>query len=293
MEYTSWSRRVFVICNTLLLTILGILCLAPIINTVAISFSGSVAIGAGKVTFWPVDATLDSYRYILSRGDFFTALWITVQRVFLGTAVQMLVTVITAFPLSMEQRDFRMRTVYVWFFVFTMLFGGGLVPWFLQIRSLGLLDSLWAMILPGAVSVYNVVLLLNFFRGLPRELSEAFFVDGANYHHLLWRLYLPISMPSIATILLFTMVAHWNSWFDGLVLMNQTTNYPLATYLYTIVQNFDYANVSQETAALLSRIATRSAKCAQIVVAMLPIICVYPFLQKYFVKGIVVGSVKG
>lgn len=293
MEYRSWSRRAFVICNNTLMALVGLVCLAPILNAAAISFSGNAAIGSGKVTFWPVDFTLDSYRYILSRSDFFAALWITVKRVVLGTGVQMLMTVITAFPLSMEQRDFRMRTVYVWFFVFTMLFGGGLVPWFLQIKSMGLLDSLWAMILPGAVSVYNVILLLNFFRGLPRELSEAFFIDGATYHHLLWRLYLPISMPSIATIVLFTMVAHWNSWFDGLVLMNHTTHYPLATYLYTIVQNFDYANVSQETAVLLGRITTRSAKCAQIVVAMLPIICVYPFLQKYFVKGIVLGSVKG
>ncbi len=292
MEYTSLSRRAFVICNYALMTVLGLLCLAPIINAAAISFSGSVAIGAGKVAFWPVDFNLDSYRYILSRSDFFAALFITVKRVLLGTVVQLLMTVITAYPLSMEQRDFRMRTVYVWFFVFTMLFGGGLVPWYLQIKSLGLIDSLWAMIVPGAVSVYNVVLMLNFFRGLPRELSEAFYIDGANHHHVLWLLYIPISMPSIATILLFTMVAHWNSWFDGLVLMNQTTNYPLATYLYTIVQNFDYSNVSQETAELLGRITTRSAKCAQIVVAMLPIICVYPFLQKYFVKGIVVGSVK-
>jgi len=275
------------------MTILALLCLAPVINAIAISFSGSIAVGAGRVTFWPVDFTMDSYLYLWSRSDFFAALWVTVQRVFIGTGVQMLMTIITAFPLSMEQRDFRMRTVYVWFFVFTMLFSGGLVPWFLQIRAVGLLNSIWALILPGAVSVWNLVLMLNFFRRLPRELTESFFVDGANYHHLLWRLYVPLSKPAIATIMLFTVVAHWNSWFDGLILMSHTTNYPLATYLYTIVQNFDFSNVSQETAEILGRITTRSAKSAHIVVAMLPIICVYPFLQKYFVTGIVLGSVKG
>ena len=285
--------RVFPLVNGALLIALGLTCLAPIVNAVAISFSSSYAIGAGKVTFWPVEFSLDSYRYILSRVDFFQSLLVTLKRVFLGTALQMLVTVITAYPLSLEKRDFRLRTAYAWFFVFTMLFGGGLVPWYLQIKSLGLLDSVWALVIPGAVSVYNVILLLNFFRGIPRELSEAFFVDGANHHHVLWRLYLPISLPSLATVLLFTLVAHWNAWFDGLILMNHTANYPMATYLYTIVQNFDYSNVSQTTAELLAKITTRSAKCAQIAVAMLPIICVYPFLQKYFVKGMTLGSVKG
>lgn len=293
MQYTSKSRKFFLVINGIMLTLLGIICFAPVLNAVAVSFSGSVAIGAGKVTFWPVDANLDSYRYILSRKEFFSALVVTLKRLVLGTAIQMFITVITAFPLSMEKRDFRFRTFYVWFFVITMLFGGGLIPWYLQIKSLKLLDSIWALILPGAVSVYNIILMLNFFRGLPRELSEAFYVDGANYHHVLWRLYLPISMPSVATILLFTMVAHWNDWFNGLILMNHTENYPLATYLYTIVQTFDYSNVSQESAELLAKITTRSAKCAQIFVAMVPIVCVYPFLQRYFVKGIVLGSVKG
>ena len=293
MKYTSWSRKVFSLFNYLVMAILALLCLAPVLNAIAISLSGSIAVGAGRVTFWPVDFTMDSYRYLWSRSDFFTALWVTVKRVFIGTSVQMLITIITAFPLSMEQRDFRMRTVYVWFFVFTMLFSGGLVPWFLQVRAVGLLNSIWALVLPGAVSVWNLILMLNFFRRLPRELTESFFIDGANYHHLLWQLYVPLSKSVIATILLFTVVAHWNSWFDGLILMNHATNYPLATYLYTIVQNFDFSNVTQETAEILGRITTRSAKSAHTVVAMLPIICVYPFLQKYFVTGIVLGSVKG
>lgn len=293
MRYVSRSRRAFLYVNGFLLALLGAACFAPVLNAVAVSFSGSVAIGAGKVTFWPVDFNLDSYRYILSRSEFFSGLLVTLKRLAIGTALQMLITVFSAFPLSMEKRDFHFRTVYVWFFVFTMLFGSGLVPWYLQIKSLGLLDSIWALVLPGAVSVYNIILVLNFFRGLPRDLSEAFYVDGANHHHVLWRLYLPVSMPSVATILLFTMVAHWNEWFNGLILMNHTENYPLATYLYTIVQTFDYSNVSQESAELLAKITTRSAKCAQIVVAIIPIVCVYPFLQRYFVKGIVLGSVKG
>ena len=291
--YMTRGRRAFLIFNGGMLILLGALCLVPVINAIAVSLSSATAIGAGKVTFFPVDFNLNSYRYILSRSEFFSGLLMTLKRVVLGTSIQIVTTVFTAFPLSMEKRDFKFRTVYVWFFVFTMLFSGGLVPLYLQIRTLKLLDTIWALILPGAVSVYNVILMLNFFRGIPRELSEAFYVDGASYNHVLWLLYIPLSAPSFATILLFTMVAHWNSWFDGLIYINHPVKYPLATYLYTIVQTFDYSKISQESAELLARITTRSAKCAQIIVAMIPIVCVYPFLQRYFVKGIVLGSIKG
>ena len=292
MRYTSASRRAFQIGNGLFLLLLGVLCLVPVLNTLAISLSGSGAVAMGRVVFWPVDFTIESYKFIVNRPEFFQAFFVTCQRLVLGTVIQMLMTFITAYPLSKERRDFRMRTIYVWFFVFTMFFGGGLVPWYLQIKSLGILNSIWALVLPGAVPVFNVVLMLNFFRGLPRELEESFFVDGANHHHVLWRLYLPLSLPSIATILLLTMVGNWNSWFDGMILMTHTDNYPLATYLRSVIVSFDFKNIRQEDVYLLSRISTRTSKCAQIIVAMVPILLVYPFLQKYFISGLVLGSVK-
>lgn len=292
MKYESNLRRAFVVLNNSFMLLLAIICFIPILNTFAISLSGSGAVAMGRVTFWPVDFTLESYKFIINRPEFFNAFFVTCKRLLLGTAVQMIVTFITAYPLSKERKDFRMRTVYVWFFVFTMFFGGGLVPWYLQVKSLGMLNTIWALVLPGAVPVYNVVLMLNFFRGLPRELEESFFVDGANHHHVLWRLYLPLSLPSVATILLLTMVGHWNSWFDGMILMTHTDKYPLATYLRSVIVSFDFSNVRQEDAYLLSRISTRTSKCAQIIVAMVPILCIYPFLQKYFITGLVLGSVK-
>ena len=293
MMHLSLSRKTFLCCNAFLLTLLAILCLAPVINCLALSLSGSQAIASGKVTFWPLDFSLSSYRYILSQHLFGRSFFNSCMRLLLGTVIQMLITIICAYPLSKETRDFRLRSVYMWFFVFTMLFSGGLIPAYLQIRQLNILDTIWALILPGAVCVYNIILLMNAFRSLPRELEESFYVDGASHHHVLWRLNVPLAMPSVATILLFTMVGHWNSWFDGMIYMNHTEKFPLATYLHSVVVNFDFKNMTYEQVKQASEITTRSSKCSQIIVGMLPILCVYPFLQRFFVKGLVMGSVKG
>ncbi|GBF74699.1 ABC transporter permease [Paenibacillus sp. 598K] len=258
----------------------------------AVSFSESAAVAAGQVTFWPVDFTLKSYDFIVSRPEFLRSLGITLERVVLGTAINMLLTVMVAYPLSKEVKAFRLRTVYVWIFVFTILFSGGLVPWYMTIRYTGLLDSIWALVLPGAVPVFNVILLLNFFRGLPKELEESCFMDGAGHIRTLWSIYVPLSLPGLATVGLFTIVGHWNAWFDGLILMNKPEHYPLSSYLQTIIINFDFSQVKQEDIHKLSQISTRTSKAAQIIVGSLPILLVYPFLQKYFVKGIVLGSVK-
>ena len=292
MHHVSWSRRLFLRFNTLFLAFLAVLCFLPLIHVMAVSFSESAAVAAGQVTFWPVDFTLKSYDFIVSRPEFLRSLGITLERVILGTAINMLLTVMVAYPLSKEVKAFRLRTVYVWIFVFTILFSGGLVPWYMTIRYTGLLDSIWALVLPGAVPVFNVILLLNFFRGLPKELEESCFMDGAGHIRTLWSIYVPLSLPGLATVGLFTIVGHWNAWFDGLILMNKPEHYPLSSYLQTIIINFDFSQVKQEDIHKLSQISTRTSKAAQIIVGSLPILLVYPFLQKYFVKGIVLGSVK-
>jgi putative aldouronate transport system permease protein len=158
---------------------------------------------------------------------------------------------------------------------------------------LKLLDTIWALVLPGAVSVFNVILLLNFFRQVPKELAEAAFIDGANHWSTLWRIYVPVSTPALATILLFCLVHHWNSWFDGLILMNRPEHYPLQSYIQTIVVTRSFESMTQEEALNLARISDKTLKSAQIFLGSLPIIAVYPFLQRYFVKGIVLGGVKG
>ncbi|SFA81910.1 putative aldouronate transport system permease protein [Cohnella sp. OV330] len=292
MHHISPARRAFLVLNAAFLSLLAILCFLPLIHVLAVSFSESAAVAAGQVTFWPVDFTLKSYDFIISRPEFMRSFVITLERVLLGTAINMLLTIMIAYPLSKDVRTFRMRTFYVWIFVFTILFAGGLVPWYMTIKYTGLLDSVWALVIPGAVPVFNVILLLNFFRGLPKELEESCFIDGAGHLRTLWTIYVPLSLPGLATVGLFTIVGHWNAWFDGLILMNKPEHYPLSSYLQTIIINFDFSHVKQEDLYKLSAISTRTSKAAQIIVGALPILLAYPFLQKYFVKGIVLGSVK-
>jgi putative aldouronate transport system permease protein len=174
-----------------------------------------------------------------------------------------------------------------------MLFNGGLIPWYMTIKTLGLIDTFWALVLPGAIPVFSVILLLNFFRGIPKEIEEAALIDGCTHWRILWRIFLPLSAPAIATITLFALVGHWNSWFDGLILMNKTEHYPLQSYLQTLVISFDLKIMNVKEAELLSQINNRTLKASQIFLAALPIMLTYPFLQKYFMKGIVMGSVKG
>jgi len=281
------------IANYSLLVLIAATCILPIIHVLAISFSTSAMASAGAVTLWPVQFTLKSYEYVLNKPEFVRSFLVTLERVALGTLINMLLTIMLAYPLSKEVSGFPWRTWYVWFFVLTILFSGGIVPWYFTIQSLGLLDSIWALVLPGAVPVFNVILLLNFFRGLPKELEEAAWIDGAGHLQILFRIFVPLSKPSLATILLFTIVGHWNSWFDGLILMNRPEHYPMQSYLQTVVIMQDLSSMTLENAKMLSEISDRTTKAAQIFLAAFPVLLVYPFLQKYFVKGIVLGSVKG
>ncbi|CAM4458883.1 carbohydrate ABC transporter permease [Paenibacillus tarimensis] len=295
MHHISASYRVFLTINYAVLTILALLCLFPIVNLLAISFSSSSAVSSGSVTFWPVDFTLSSYTYILENNQFLGSFGTSMLRVVLGLSVNLILTILVAYPLSKEASTFRSRTVYAWFFVFTMLFSGGLIPGYLVVKETGILDSIWALILPGAVPVFNVLLMLNFFRGLPRELEEAAWMDGAGHLRTLWSVYLPVSLPSIATVTLFTVVGHWNAWFDGMIYMKSPDEYPLATYLQSMLQQMSLqtATVSLEQAELLTQVSNRTTQASQIFLSVLPILAVYPFLQRYFVHGLVVGSVKG
>lgn len=282
----------------ILLFMLGaaVLCLLPILNVLALSFSSSTAAASGKVKLWPVDFSLYSYEYALTKPQFLHSFWISVKRVALGLIINMLCTILAAYPLSKTKYELTGRNVYAWFFFFTMIFGGGLIPWYTVVKQTGLMDTLWGVIIPGAVPVYNVIILLNFFRQLPKELSEAAYVDGAGEMYILVKLYLPLSIPSLATLALFVAVGHWNSWFDGLILMKSQENYPLQTYLRNliVVKNMTtMAHATQSELQELSKISDRTLRAAQIFIAALPILAVYPFVQKYFMKGLVMGSVKG
>jgi len=271
----------------------GALSLAPIINTAAISLSGQSEAAAGMVYFWPVNFTLASYRHLLGDIRFFNAFWISIKRVLLGGGLNLILTILMAFPLSREVKAFRARNVYMWIIVFTMLFNGGLIPWYLTISRVGLIDSIWALVLPPAVPVFNVILLMNFFRGIPKELEAAAVVDGAGVMCILVKIFLPISFPALATITLFSVVQHWNSFFDGLILMNRPENYPLQTYIQQLIIVLDIQNIRDpERLRQLLQISNRTFNAAKIIVSMIPILLIYPFLQRYFITGIVLGSVK-
>jgi len=288
----SFGRKLFLIFNYTFLTLLSLACIVPFVHILAISFSSASAAAAGVVKLWPVEFTFASYENVLSKREFLSSFGVSVQRVLLGASVNMLLTIIAAYPLSKEVRQFRFRTVYVWFFVLTMLFSGGLIPLYMTVKETGIMNTLWALVLPGAVPVYSVVLLLNFFRALPRELEESATIDGASPFVTLMRIYLPLSLPALATLTLFSIVGHWNAWFDGLIFMKSPDQYPLQSFLQTIVIQRDLRFLTPTDIELLQLVSDRTNNAAQIFVATLPILLVYPFLQKYFVHGIVLGSVK-
>ncbi|GAA0411428.1 carbohydrate ABC transporter permease [Paenibacillus motobuensis] len=294
MHKSTISRKIFVIGNTLLLSMITLLGVIPFIHLLSISLSSNTAAMAGEVKLWPVGFNLDAYRYLGQKVEFFRSLGVSVERVALGTAINMLLVFITAFPLSKSNDQFKYRTMYAWFFAITMFFGGGLIPTYIIVKNTGLIDSIWALILPGALNVWNMVLMLNFFRGIPRELDEAATIDGAGQWRVLWRIYLPVSLPSIATIGLFTIVGHWNAWFDGILYLNSPAKYPLQTYLSTLIMaiNSQMTSISIEQIKAMENLSEKTLRTAQIFMGALPIMVVYPFLQKYFVKGMTVGSVK-
>lgn len=289
-------QQVFTVFNYIFLTMLGVLCVLPLLNIIALSFSSRNMVNARMVTFWPKQFTVSSYAYMLEKSGLVPAVLITLKRVVLGLVVNMLMTIIVAYPLSKTKEAFRSRKYYVGFFLFTMIFNGGLIPTYLVVKELRMLDTIWVLILPNAVTMYYVLLMLNFFRGLPSSIEEAAIVDGCNQWQTMVRIYLPLSLPSLATIALFIVVGHWNEWFDGMIYNNKSTNYPLMTFLQYQIINFKTSDLRPEQIAAnpsLADLDGRAIKSAGIVLCTLPILCLYPFLQRYFVTGIVVGSVKG
>ncbi len=293
MKKVTFSRKVFIVFNSVILIFLALICLLPLVNVLAVSLSSKAAASTGMIKLWPVDFTLASYKYVLSKSEFITSMIVSIERLFLGLLVNMLLTVLIAYPLSKDNKAFKSRSFYTWFFLITILFNGGLIPGYMVLKSYGLLDTIWALVLPGAVPVFNVILLMNFFRELPKELEEAAFLDGAGQWHILWRIYVPLSKPALATLVLFAAVLHWNSWFDGILYMNNPSHYPLQSYLQTVVINRDLATVNVSSLSDLALISDRTSKAAQVFIGAIPILMVYPFLQRYFTKGLVLGSVKG
>ncbi|MDD3336471.1 MAG: carbohydrate ABC transporter permease [Eubacteriales bacterium] len=287
------ARRIFIVCNYFFSSLIGLLCVVPILHVLAISFSSMDAVFSNRVLFWPVDFNLDNYNIVVRDSQFFQSYFVTIIRALLGWAFSLTMTVLAAYPMSLRKTTFPARPFFVAYFMGTMLFNGGMIPTYLVVKGTGLLDTIWALILPCALSTYNVILMMNFMKGLPEALSESAFLDGAGHWTTLWKIILPLCLPSLATISLFIVLAHWNAWFDGMIYIKNMALKPLQTYLRSIV--IVDASVGDSAMYLEDLIANATAdgsNGAKIFLALLPIMCIYPFLQKHFAKGIVRGSVK-
>lgn len=291
----TFGKRVFDVFNFLIISFLTVSCVVPLLNILAYSFSSSQAIIENRVTLWPVEFTLKAYEYVLTNERFWLSMAVTAKRVILGVIINVIMIVLVAYPLSKPDHQFPARKYYVGFLVCMMLFNGGMMPTYFIVAKTGLIDTIWSLVLPNAVPISSCIILMNFFRGIPRELEESALLDGANQFQIMTQIFLPISKPSLATVTLFSLIMHWNSWFDGLLYSNHTENYPMQSYLQTIVVSTTNAMENMDVDKMLAMLSVNETnmQSAQIFISMIPLMLIYPFLQKYFTSGLVMGSVKG
>lgn len=271
------------------LTIFTLLCLLPFLNVLGSSFATSGEISTRPFIIIPKTFTLDAYRYILSTPTIFKSIGVSIFVTVIGTFVSMVLTSFLAYALS--RRYLHGRSFFNFLIVFTMLFSGGMIPSFILVNSLGLIDSLWALILPSCVSAYNMIIMRNFFQGIPDSLEESAKMDGCSDWAVFFKIILPLSLPSIATISLFYAVTYWNTYQSAILYINDSNKWPIQVLLRQIVIVSSGMNADASSVDIIP--PAQSVKMAVIMVATLPMLIVYPFVQKYFVKGAMVGSVKG
>jgi putative aldouronate transport system permease protein len=290
MHAMSPGYRIFQGANYIFLSLLALLCLIPMVHVVAVSFSSAPAVAAHDVSFWPIEPTLFSYKKALGNPELYKSFIVSVERVVLSFLIGLTVTCSAAYVMSKGGgRDgIGGYRFFVGFFIVAMLFNGGMIPTYLVVTKIGLYNSIWALVLPGAVNIFNLILIMNFFKALPKELEEAAFMDGANHWTVFSKLFLPLSLPVLATVGLFMVVNDWNAWLDGSIYM-KSNHVPLATYLKSIIAMPD---VNSNNAKELAQTNFQALMSAQIVIGALPILAIYPVLQRFFTAGIVIGAVK-
>lgn len=292
--YQSKSDIIFDAINTTALMLILLAALYPLLYVVSASFSDPLSIIQGKVWLLPDGFTLKAYERVFKNSAIITGYKNTILYTVVGTFVNLLMTIAGAYPLS--RRDFNGRNLIMAIITFTMFFGGGMIPNYMVIRSLGLIDSFWVMIIPSAVTVWNLIIMRTFFQNtIPTEMQEAAFIDGCSNMRILVSIVLPLSAPIIAVTVLFYGVGHWNSFMPALIYLNSESRYPLQLILRSILlqnQTQSMMDVANET-SLEQILAAESLKYAVIIVASLPVLLLYPAIQKYFVKGVMVGAIKG
>ena len=295
MMFRTRSEKIFNVFNYIFIIAVCLTCIIPVIHILAISFSSPHYVAANRVNLLPMGFTTEAYIFAFETGSFVRAFWISIQRTVLGVSINMALMVTVAYPLSKSRFQFSARHLYMGFFALTMIFGGGLIPFYILIVDLGLLDSMWSLVLPGGLPVFSMLILMNFIRNLPIELEEAALMDGAGYMTVLVRILLPVLKPALATVGLFAIVFHWNEWLHGMIFITTPENVPLQTYLQALIADFQamLRQAGGDPRAIIGRLNEETGRASQLFLAMLPVLVVYPFLQKYFAKGLVIGSVKG
>lgn len=295
VENRSFHSKIRVTIIYAIVLLLGLSCLLPLLNIVAISFSGSAAVSANRVGVLPVDFTMTAYNKILSDGQFWRSFMISVIRVVLALALNLAVTIPMAYAMTKSKKEFRARNIYMNLLIFAMLFNGGMIPTYILVKNLGLLDSIWSLILPGALPIFNVIMLMNFFLGIPKSLEEAALIDGASPFQVLLKIMVPCAKPSIATVSLFSIVGSWNDFFSGLIYMRKAENFPIMTYIQSLnvdIQELLKSGASSARLENVTELSNKNLNAAKIVVAVIPLLMIYPILQKYLITGMVMGSVK-
>ncbi|GFH42062.1 sugar ABC transporter permease [Lactococcus hodotermopsidis] len=287
MKHETTAYKVFKYVNLLILALIVFVTVFPFLNVIAQSFSSKAAIDAGQVSILPKGFNTDTYKYLMSDKMFWINYKNTLIYTVVGTAVSIFLTTTLAYALS--KKHVPGIKIFVGLAVFTMYFAGGLIPNYLLIRQLGWLNTIWAIIIPSALSIYNMIIMKSFFEGIPEALEEAATIDGANTYKIFWSIILPLSKPIIATMLLFYAVSGWNAWFDAFLYIDKKELFPVTVYLRNIIKG-----QADQTAGAASDAPTISAniKAVTMFLTVLPILCVYPFVQKHFVTGIMLGSVK-
>ena len=283
--------KVFKIVTISVVVIIAACCLFPFLHILAISFSNKTAVIRGDVLLWPVNFDLSAYKAVVTNKGLMDSMWFSLLLTAVYTVLARAMTILCAYPLS--RPGLKFKSPILLYILFTMYFSGGMIPSYLNIKSLGLLDTFWVLVFPTVLSTYNMILMKSFFQSMPRELEESAYVDGANDLVVLIKIVLPLSKAMLATIALFYAVSRWNGFMDAILYINDESMYTIQLRLRQLIQSSQVSSMMEEIPEMKDDLIAETIKAACMVFSMIPVMIIYPWLQKYFVKGVMIGSVKG
>ena len=283
--------KVFKIVTISVVVIIAACCLFPFLHILAISFSNKTAVIRGDVLLWPVNFDLSAYKAVFTNKGLMDSMWFSLLLTAVYTVFALVMTILCAYPLS--RPGLKFKSPILLYILFTMYFSGGMIPGYLNIKSLGLLDTFWVLVFPTVLSTYNMILMKSFFQSMPRELEESAYVDGANDLVVLIKIVLPLSKAMLATIALFYAVSRWNGFMDAILYINDESMYTIQLRLRQLIQSSQVSSMMEEIPEMKDDLVAETIKAGCMVFSMIPVMIIYPWLQKYFVKGVMIGSVKG